>query len=378
MSVINKMLRDLDSRRSQAVLAERRATPELLRGTASVGGLAVQGRRWRVLVLAALGLGLLAVLVWLRWLQPATQGKASSANVPVSAPAAVDTAAQASPSLVPPASAPVAATAALPPVQQIMEAAAQAAAQRAQSSAAARRSTDGAAPRKERGHAAPGEASAAEATPRPRRAASTAQQAPALASAAPQASPAAAGTAMAEATTSSPQAAPSAAAATQRRASAVQEGLAQAQVLWTGGSREAAVELLRDTLAGAERAGVGDVEIQALARELARMELVQGRVGQALELLTRLEPRLASQADLWALRGNAAQRLGRHGEAVQAYERALQLRPGETRWLLGAAVSLAVLGQLESAARYVEQARAAGPVNPEVLNYLRQAGVAVP
>ena len=138
------------------------------------------------------------------------------------------------------------------------------------------------------------------------------------------------------------------------------------------------MELVREALATAERAGAADPEIQLLARELARMELAQGRAGQALELLTRLEPRLANQADLWALRGNAAQRLGRHGEAVLAYERALQLRADEPRWPLAAAVSLAALGQLDAAARYVAQARAAGPVNPEVLNYLRQAGVAVP
>ena len=50
-------------------------------------------------------------------------------------------------------------------------------------------------------------------------------------------------------------------------------------------------------------------------------------------------------------------------------------RPGEPRWMLGAAVSLAAQGQLVPAAQWLEQARALGPVSPDVLSYLRQLGV---
>jgi Flp pilus assembly protein TadD len=94
-----------------------------------------------------------------------------------------------------------------------------------------------------------------------------------------------------------------------------------------------------------------------------------------LEMLTRLEPALSAQADLWAVRGNAAQRLARHQESVHAYLRALELRPDEPRWMLGAAVSLAALGRLEEAAVQAERARASATVSPEILTYLRQAGV---
>jgi hypothetical protein len=46
--------------------------------------------------------------------------------------------------------------------------------------------------------------------------------------------------------------------------------------------------------------------------------------------------------------------------------------------MLASAVSLAALGQLSASAEQVEKARAAGgAVSPEVLNYLRQMGVAV-
>ena len=115
--------------------------------------------------------------------------------------------------------------------------------------------------------------------------------------------------------------------------------------------------------------------LASLVREQVRMELAEGRVSVVLELLVRLEPALPGQADLWAVRGNAAQRLARHQGAVQAYLRALELRPDEPRWMLGAAVSLAALGRLDAAAEQVERARSLGNVSPEILAYLRQAGV---
>lgn len=167
---------------------------------------------------------------------------------------------------------------------------------------------------------------------------------------------------------------------TQRQTSA-QETLAHAQGLWAAGSRDAALDLMREAVAVAERSyqngtlAAGSPVLASLVRELARMELAEGRVGRVLELLTRLEPALAGQADLWAVRGNAAQRLARHQESVHAYFQALALRPDEPRWMLGAAVSLAALGRLDEAAVQAEKARASATVSPEILTYLRQAGV---
>ncbi len=166
-----------------------------------------------------------------------------------------------------------------------------------------------------------------------------------------------------------------------QRRSPVLEALAQAQSLWHSGSRQAAMDLLHEALATAERVNpVGTPsgnhsELVLLARELARMDLIEGRAGPALEMLTRLEPALSGSADVWAIRGNAAQRLGRHQESVAAYLMALKLRPNETRWMLGAAVSLAAQGQTASAAELAEKARVGGALSPEVAIYLRQLGV---
>lgn len=168
------------------------------------------------------------------------------------------------------------------------------------------------------------------------------------------------------------------------RPSAALEVLTQARSLWNSGSHQAAIDLASEALPVAERANLAGTSsesnavLASLARELARMLLAEGRVSQALEMLTRLEPALSGAADVWAIRGNAAQRLGRHAESAAAYQRALTLRPNEQRWMLGAAVSLAAQGQTVAAGELAEKARAAGVLSPEVASYLRQSGVILP
>lgn len=168
----------------------------------------------------------------------------------------------------------------------------------------------------------------------------------------------------------------------QRQQQAGGDALAQAQNLWNSGSREAAMELMQQSLAAAERSAKADPGPVAVAlliplvREMARMQLSEGRYGAVWETLTRLEPFLDAQAaDLWAIRANAAQRLGRHQDSVHAYMVALQSRPEEQRWLLGTAVSLAALGKTAAATEMAEKARAIAPISKEILAYLRQTGV---
>ena len=167
----------------------------------------------------------------------------------------------------------------------------------------------------------------------------------------------------------------------QRQQQAGGDAIAQAQNLWNTGSHDAAIDLMQQSIAVAERAaksggGANSGSVLApLVREMARMQLAEGRFGAVWEMLTRLELQLGNQADLWAIRANAAQRLGRHQDSVHAYMVALQSRPDEQRWLLGAAVSLAALGQTSSAAEMAEKARAVGPISKDILAYLRQAGV---
>jgi len=152
--------------------------------------------------------------------------------------------------------------------------------------------------------------------------------------------------------------------------------LAQAQAQWNASDQTAALALVQEAIARLEQSPVKDsTALAALAREHTRMSLALGYPQAALATLVRLEPQLTSVADIWALRGNINQRLGQHPRAVQAYLTGLALRPNEPRWMLGAAVSLAIQGQTGPATEWTEKARLAGGLRPDVANYLRQLGV---
>ena len=46
--------------------------------------------------------------------------------------------------------------------------------------------------------------------------------------------------------------------------------------------------------------------------------------------------------------------------------------------MLASAVSMAALGNTDAAAKMLQKARAQGPINAEILAYLKQAGVNTP
>ena len=155
---------------------------------------------------------------------------------------------------------------------------------------------------------------------------------------------------------------------------ATDETIASARALWADGARADAVATLREALAAAE--SVRNQRTTApLARELARLEVADNRAQNALDLLLRLESLFADDAEAWALRGNAEQRLALHAEATQSYLAALRLRPSEGRWMLGAAISLAAAGQLDEARGWVERARERDAVTPAIASYLQQLGI---
>lgn len=368
MSVINKMLRDLD-RRANPSAAAQPGPAALRQGTASVSidTLAPPQRPAITSTPMWLGLGLLTVAAatvggWMWWesaaTAPAVTGAVSAVAPVVEAPPAVAASSAAS------SSADAGAEASLASVFLRME-----------PSLSARKALD-----------------VLLSTPPPV-AASTPPNVPPMAptnaasaatAATPLERPAARPQASKPATPPSP--APSATGDStpvlQRQQQAGGDALAQAQALWSSGSRDAAIDLVQQSIAAAERSAKangpsasGTAVLLPLVREMARMQLAEARFGAVWEMLTRLEPLLGNPPDLWAIRANAAQRLGRHQDSVHAYMMALQSRPDEQRWLLGTAVSLAALGQTSSAAEMAEKARALGPVGKDILAYLRQAGV---
>lgn len=156
------------------------------------------------------------------------------------------------------------------------------------------------------------------------------------------------------------------------------EVLAQAQLQWSDGDQAGALQVVQGVISSlVQRPASDSAALVAAAREYVRMVMAQQRPADALAMLVRLEPQLTKVADIWALRGNAAQRLGLHAQAVHAYLNALELQPGQARWLLAVAVSLAAQGQTTSAAEFADKARRGGFLPPDVANYLKQLGVAL-
>ncbi len=156
-----------------------------------------------------------------------------------------------------------------------------------------------------------------------------------------------------------------------------EETVRAARGLWNDGAHAAAAETLRQALAAAESQH-DSAPVQPLARELARFQVADNNPQAALVVLQQYESRFIDDAEAWALRGNAQQRLGQHAEAADSYRAALRLKAGEPRWMLGAAVSLAAIGKLDEARSWADRAAERGPIPPSIATYLKQLGVALP
>jgi len=356
VSVINKMLRDLDQRDAPPDAPQRRTGVPLRSGTVSVPGSVGSPKvpsygRWAVVLLGGAAL-VGALYVWSRSSVPTaslSQDVNVSAAVPVPVPvASVPVGAQAKP----PAPA-------IPFVKDRKAAIVQKPLPVTKPTALAVMEAPPAATPAQAASSTP--LSASQAVTAPIRTASAAAGAVAGAS-----TPRDGG------------------AAAPRQQQAWRDALAQAQQLWAGGSHDGAVELLQQAVDTAARAApileAGQepaVMLVTLVREYARMQLADGRAAAVYALLRRLAPQLGGDADILALRGNVAQRLGHHQESIDAYMKALQSRPQEQRWLLGAAVSQAALGAPDRASELAQRARAVGPISKDIQAYLLQMGVRV-
>jgi MSHA biogenesis protein MshN len=106
------------------------------------------------------------------------------------------------------------------------------------------------------------------------------------------------------------------------------------------------------------------------ALTLARIHVGQREYGVALEVLDGAGPTGAGNADFQAMRGAVLQRIGRHAEAVDAYQTAL--RGGATQppttWI-GLGISLESLGRRSEAVMAYRRALGAGAIAPEAREY---------
>lgn len=105
-----------------------------------------------------------------------------------------------------------------------------------------------------------------------------------------------------------------------------------------------------------------------LAMVLARLQLERG--GPALDTLMATLPYAGNSADYQAFLAGVLQREQRHAEAARYYREALQLAPGNGVWWMGLAISLQADQHLPEAREAYTRARAAAGMTPELLAFI--------
>jgi MSHA biogenesis protein MshN len=110
-------------------------------------------------------------------------------------------------------------------------------------------------------------------------------------------------------------------------------------------------------------------EQPTFALALARIHVGAREYGAALEVLDRAGP-ATGNADFQAMRGAVLQRVGRHGDAVEAYQNALREGGAQpaTTWI-GLGISLESLGRRSEAAMAYRRALTVGPIAQEAREY---------
>jgi MSHA biogenesis protein MshN len=107
----------------------------------------------------------------------------------------------------------------------------------------------------------------------------------------------------------------------------------------------------------------------AFALALARIHAAERDYAAALAVLDRAAPVGHGAADFQAFRGAMLQRLGRHDEALVAYQNAVRDgAPPATAWI-GYAISLEAVGKRSEAAQAYRRALTIGPLAAEARDY---------
>lgn len=107
----------------------------------------------------------------------------------------------------------------------------------------------------------------------------------------------------------------------------------------------------------------------AFAQLLARIHMDEGAESKALALLEGVAPLASNDPDFAVLMATALQRVGRHADAVAAFQRAVDLRPGDARAWLGLAISLEADRKSQPARLAYERAKQLGGLSPALASY---------
>lgn len=105
---------------------------------------------------------------------------------------------------------------------------------------------------------------------------------------------------------------------------------------------------------------------------LARLRVERGDTGGALDILQKQAAAGANSADWQGFHGALLQRLGRSADAVVRYEAATRLAPTEARWWAGLGIALDGTGRAAQARAAFERARALPGLPPELAAHVER------
>ncbi len=113
-------------------------------------------------------------------------------------------------------------------------------------------------------------------------------------------------------------------------------------------------------------------ERSAYAMLLARIQVERGDLQGAHDLLSKHAGGATNNADYHAFDAALLHRLGRHKEAVTGYQAALRLAPGTSVWWMGMGISLQADNRGTEALDAFRRAKAAGGLSPDLLAFIDQ------
>lgn len=117
--------------------------------------------------------------------------------------------------------------------------------------------------------------------------------------------------------------------------------------------------------------GLGlDPKQQQMAMLLARLQIERG--GPAVETLMRTLPYAGNNPDYLAFLAGALQKAQRHREAVEQYQAALRLMPQNGVWWMGMGISLQADKRSTEAVDAYQRAKASGSLSPELVSFVER------
>ncbi|MBI3375549.1 MAG: tetratricopeptide repeat protein [Betaproteobacteria bacterium] len=110
----------------------------------------------------------------------------------------------------------------------------------------------------------------------------------------------------------------------------------------------------------------------AFSIALSRIFVERRDYAAALDALQASTAETAGNAEYQAMRGNVLQRLGRHREATEAYQNALRAQPANPHAWIGLGISHEALADRTEAAEAFRRSLATGPLSTELRNFAEQ------